>query len=208
MSEPLSTFQIDIITENRFEKLPNEMLEHIFSFASSAVDLDNLSAACKRFHHRIRTQLDLWKSLCNRFWTLQAYTKKVQLEKVVQQAEEMNSEKSWMWFARCFGNCLSPECFENGLSWKYTKYEDENKNWLRIGEMKEGKLHGFGIHIFLDGRKLVIGNTIEGSFREATVVWENGARYTGQLNNLKNGFGIMTVSTKPSIYTIYSSIVG
>jgi len=129
-----------------------------------------------------------------------SFSKKVRLEKVVEEALRVDRRKDWKWF----GACMTLEPQSGGLSWRYSK--DGAKDWVRIGEMQEGKLHGWGIHVFLDGRKLVLGRSSAGStttrdttshaalgtFHEATVLWENGAKYVGELDNVKNGWGIMT----------------
>jgi len=99
---------------------------------------------------------------------------------------KIDANKNWKWF----GNCMTKEANTNGLTWKYSK--EGSKDWIRIGEMKDGNLHGWGVHVFLDGRKLVLGCSSKGVFYQATVLWENGATYVGQLDNVKNGWGVMT----------------
>jgi len=114
------------------------------------------------------------------------FSQKVQLQKIVDEAMKIDTNKNWRWF----GICMTKETQTNGLTWKYSK--EGPKDWIRIGEMKDGNLHGWGVHIFLDGRKLVLGYSSKGVFYQATVLWENGATYVGQLDNVKNGWGVMT----------------
>src|SRR5205807_1227668 len=70
------------------------------------------------------------------------------------------------------------------------------KGVIEIGEMNSGKLHGWGVKLFLENGYKYVGEFFEGD-RQGTGVltWPDGRRYEGQFKEyMMHGKGVFTWS--------------
>jgi len=122
------------------------------------------------------------KKLCISWWQLMQqknlHTKKFNLQWIYSES----SKKDWKWFAKCFAT----DNLSNGLSVRFTNSR------IMIGEMKCGKLNGWGIReVVANTLSLTVGLFENGVFTSGTTVWESSAKHVGELREGKrNGHGL------------------
>jgi len=154
---------------NQFEKLPDELLALLFSFVPIK-GLGNLLSVCKRFNSFLTDNQALWRPFCN----LNYWNKKFDLAWVVKEVSIRASWCNWMWFAQCFANQR-----QEGPSWHLGPRLD-NRTFVRIGPMKGGLLHGWGI-VIVGEKAFCFGKFVEGHLSSGYKIHEEYS-YVGELN--------------------------
>jgi hypothetical protein len=131
-----------------FADLPTELLGTIFLLVSSFRELGVLSQTCKRFCSLIAEDEQFWKRLCLDWWKEVNVTTTFTLEGIAKE-----TKKTWVWFAQCISN-------NTGVDLVYVSAPHRTVD-LWLGEIKNGQLSGFGVHV--SGTSLRFGEFQNGS---------------------------------------------
>jgi len=175
--ELLGCFQKNVheMVKNPFEKLPNELVVHVFIFVQSAKDLDTLSQVCRLFHSLLQSNSLPWKKLCFNWWSKQELNKEFQLEKdIFQECYELDPIKDWKWL----GRCISRQNALNGLSCVRLTDSRGNLTEIEVGQMRNGVLNGFGFTLFYDMK--CIGTFRDGKQHDGISILSGVEKYIGE----------------------------
>jgi len=170
-----------------FETLPSEIVLHILYFVPTIAELGRVSMVCRKFRERVELEVSLWKMLALEWWGIKGFNKKVNLGWAVRECISVDISKDWKWFAKCFSRNM-----DDGFSCRVVSDDDED--WISIGELKSGKLHGWGVEVASSGTLIRMGyfdqQKLNGS---GSSIWDDGERYVGDFDNdIRSGSGVYT----------------